>query len=320
MFRFKTGLTGSQREKIRGGIGKALQVDYVGRGEMPGIGFISCITLEPGASVGEHSHPETGEFYLVIEGEGEGILDGRRERVSTGDAFFLNPGESHGLVNTGASPLEFLAVLTSPDPCDAVATEVLGKRDAEGDIMALFLNRWSPRSFLSEPVDEEDLAICFEAARWAPSSYNEQPWRFVFARNREDLDRFLDCLSEFNREWARGAPLLVALCAKKDFTHNSTPNRHSWFDVGAAWMAFSLEARRRGWSTHAMAGFDADLAQAALSLPEGFEVVCFIAMGKRGREDSLPDAAKKMESPNGRNSRCSFVFEGRFPDPDRTSG
>lgn len=187
-------------------------------------------------------------------------------------------------------------------------------RRSSHSIMPLFLNRWSPRSFTSEPVREEDIAACFEAARWAPSSYNEQPWRFIFARKEEDLERFRTCLVDFNRLWADSAPVLVAVCAKKHFTSTGEENRHFAFDTGAAWALLALEATRRGLSAHGMAGFDGDRAKDLLRVPDGFEVICFVAIGHRGERTALPERMRKVEAPNQRRPLGTIVHEASFPD------
>ena len=191
--------------------------------------------------------------------------------------------------------------------------EVAERRKAEREILPLFLNRWSPRSFTAEAVSQEDLMACLEAARWAPSSYNEQPWRFLYAVEPEAKALFTSCLVEFNQAWAGKAPVLLAVCAKRAFSHDGSENRHHAFDAGAAWVLFALEATRRGLCAHAMAGFEVEKAQRALLIPEGFEVLAFVALGHRGPKETLPERMRKGEVPNGRNPVESFAFEGTFP-------
>jgi nitroreductase len=187
------------------------------------------------------------------------------------------------------------------------------RRSSHG-IMPLFLNRWSPRSFTSETVREEDLMACFEAARWAPSSYNEQPWRFIFARKEADLVRFRSCLVEFNRLWADRAPVLVAVCASRRFTASGEDNRHFAFDTGAAWALLALEAARRGLSAHGMAGFDGERAKNTLNVPDGYDVMCFVALGHRGERNVLPEKMQRLEAPNRRKALNTMVYEASFPD------
>jgi nitroreductase len=195
--------------------------------------------------------------------------------------------------------------------------EVAGFRKPLCDVLPLILNRWSPRSFTAEPVGDDQLAACLEAARWAPSSNNEQPWRFLCARREEDLALFRSCLVEFNQAWANAAPVLIAVCAKKSFTRDGSPNACHAFDSGAAWMLFALEARRRGLYTHGMAGFDREKAAHALRVPEDFEVMAFVAMGNRGPKEALPERLQAREFPSGRNPVASFAFEGGFPESPR---
>ncbi len=195
-----------------------------------------------------------------------------------------------------------------------LTSEAGENRRSSHSIMPLFLNRWSPRAFAAEPVREEDLMACFEAARWAPSSYNEQPWRFVFARTRDDLQVFRSCLVEFNRLWADKAPVLVAVCAKRRFTASREDNFHAGFDTGAAWALLALEATRRGLSAHGMAGFDRARAREALKVPDDCEIMCFVALGHRGDKGTLPERMRKMEVPNQRKPLNSLVYEASFPD------
>lgn len=191
--------------------------------------------------------------------------------------------------------------------------EVAEHRTAAHGVLPLFVNRWSPRSYAGEPVSEEDLMACLEAARWAPSSNNEQPWRFLYAVKPEDLVRFASCLVEFNQIWAGKAPVLLAVCAKRAFSRDGGENPNRAFDAGAAWVCFALEARRRGLYAHAMGGYDGDRARQVLRVPEGYEVLAFVALGHRGPKDALPERMQKSEAPNGRQPVGEFAFEGTFP-------
>lgn len=193
-----------------------------------------------------------------------------------------------------------------------LAPDVESRRRSRRSVLPLFLNRWSPRAFLSEPVDVEDLLACVEAAGWAPSSFNEQPWRYVYATAPEDLRRFAECLAPFNRVWAATAPALVCLCARKRFSHDESENRWSAFDAGASWALFALEATRRGLSAHAMAGFDAGITVDRLSIPDTYEPLCFIALGRRGDPASLPADLAAREAPSGRKETEAVAFRSRF--------
>lgn len=175
----------------------------------------------------------------------------------------------------------------------------------------MFIERWSPRALSSEAIAEEDIMTLFEAARWSPSSFNEQPWRFVYACQPDDLQKFRSVLTEKNRIWANKAPLLVLVFSKKTFIHNGKPNRWADFDTGAAWMALTLQANRLGLYTHAMAGFSVEQAYAVTGMdPNECNAICAIAIGKSGAPSTLPDDLRKRETPNDRKSIDEIVFEG----------
>ena len=175
----------------------------------------------------------------------------------------------------------------------------------------MFIERWSPRAFLSNPVAEEDIKTIFEAAHWSPSCFNEQPWRFVYAHESADLERFSSALSEGNQTWANKAPILVFAFSKKSFTHNNKPNRWADFDTGAAWMALTLQANKLGLYTHGMGGFDPEKAFAATGInSDEFNVICAIAIGKIGDANTLPDNLRERETPNNRKPVEEVAFEG----------
>lgn len=186
-------------------------------------------------------------------------------------------------------------------------------RRAAAPVDPQFLDRWSPRAFLPEPLEEGEVAALFEAARWAPSSFNDQPWLFLYARTEEDRRRFLEVLVESNRLWARAAPLLIVLCARRAFRHNGRANRHALFDAGAAWMSLALQARRLGLYAHAMAGFSREKVYATLGVPEAeYEAIAAIAVGRRGDPALLPEKLASNERPNDRKSPGEVAREGAF--------
>ncbi len=194
-----------------------------------------------------------------------------------------------------------------------IDNEVAKHRKADWDIDALFLNRWSPRSFdPRKPVSDDDLKAVLEAARWAPSSYNEQPWRFIIARSKIDRKLFLDLMVEFNQAWAKNAPVLILSCAMMTFARNGKPNRHAFHDVGAAWENMALEATRRGLCIHGMAGFDHERAKKELALPAEAEAVAMLALGHRGKKEDLPKDMQKSECPNQRRSASESCFDGNW--------
>ena len=179
--------------------------------------------------------------------------------------------------------------------------------------------RWSPRSFSDRPVSEEELRTLLEAARWAPSSYNEQPWRFLVAR-QEDGDAFekmLGCLKEGNREWARNAPVLMLTVAKLVFERDGEENRHAFHDVGLAMGNFLNQATEMGIYVHQMAGIHPEGAREEYGVPEGFEVVAGVAVGYLGDPEELddPDRRDAERSERSRKPLDDLVFEGAWGRP-----
>ena len=187
------------------------------------------------------------------------------------------------------------------------------KRTSRYDINPIFVNRWSPRSMTGEEISHNDLMGLFEAARWAPSSYNNQPWRFIYAkRNTENWDKIYSLMVEGNKIWAKNASVLVVVVSRKDFEYNEKPARTYQFDAGSAWENLALEATSRGLATHAMQGFDYDKAKIDLEVPENFDVMAMIAIGKKGQKESLPSNLQKNEYPSDRKPLEEIVMEGRF--------
>jgi nitroreductase len=187
-------------------------------------------------------------------------------------------------------------------------------RRADHPADQIFLDRWSPRAFADKTIPAEYLDVIFEAARWAPSCFNEQPWRFLVAVGGGRLALFKSLLTEKNRQWADRAPVIVFLLARRTFTVTGKPNRHAGFDAGAAWMSAALQARKMGLFTHAMAGIDYEGVYDKLGVDrETFEVVCGIAIGHYGDPATLSDEARAMEAPNGRASQGVTVFYGDPP-------
>jgi len=195
---------------------------------------------------------------------------------------------------------------------------VANGRTADHPIDKLFLERWSPRAFTGEEIPEATLATIFEAARWAPSSYNSQPWRFLYARRgTAHWATFLGLLNEFNQSWAKQAAALVVLVSRETMlppgkTEEIPSHSHS-FDTGAAWGYLALQASLLGWDAHAMVGFDMPRAFATLHVPAGHRVEAAIAIGKRGPASLLPEAMAAREQPNDRKPLAETIFEGGFP-------
>ncbi len=178
----------------------------------------------------------------------------------------------------------------------------------------LIRERWSPRAFASKPVEPPVLASLFEAARWAPSSSNEQPWSYIVA-TKDDTENFAKTLSvlvEFNAAWAKEAPVLMIAVSRLNF-QNGTPNRNAFYDTGAATALLSVEATARGLVVHQMAGFDPAKAKQIFEIPEDCEPIAAIALGYPGDPGSLPDKLRDREvAPRTRKPLTEFVMSGRW--------
>jgi len=190
-------------------------------------------------------------------------------------------------------------------------------RVADHPIDPQFVNRWSPRAFTGADISEETVLTFLEAARWAPSSYNAQPWRFVYARRgTPQWSSLFGLLSEFNRDWAAQASVLIIVLSKTSFTPPgaSAPvaaPTHS-FDAGSAWAYMALQASLSGWHAHGMAGFDKDRARSELAVPDDFAVEAAVAIGKLGDRSLLPERLQAGEAPSLREPLSKLAFEGRF--------
>jgi nitroreductase len=182
--------------------------------------------------------------------------------------------------------------------------------EVEG-VLPLFHARWSPRSFSDREVAPADLAKVFEAARWAASSFNEQPWRFlVGTRNTEPYNKILDSLMPFNQAWAGNAPVLILGTAKTKFSHNDAPNRVAMYDLGAAASYLTLQAAALGLSAHQMGGFDQDTARKSFGIPDDYLFGSVIALGYQAEPDALPNDQMKTQekAPRTRKPLSEIVF------------
>lgn len=193
----------------------------------------------------------------------------------------------------------------------------MSERHADHPIDPLFLQRWSPRAFDESALPEADLLTIFEAARWAPSAFNGQPWRFVYAhRGDAEWERFLGLLIPFNQEWAKSASVLVFILSDSIVTTkwggDQVSHSHS-FDAGAAWACLALQATRLGHFAHAMSGVEFERAQAELGVPGRFRIEAAVAIGRAGDPATLSEKLQARETPSGRNPLSDFVFRGGFP-------
>jgi nitroreductase len=180
---------------------------------------------------------------------------------------------------------------------------------AEG-VLPVILERWSPRAFSDRDVSPSDLKVIFEAARWAPSSFNEQPWRFIVGhRNSETYKKIAESMVPFNQAWATTAPVLILSVAKTRFSHNDSPNNYAVHDLGAADGFITLQAASMGIATHQMAGFDQAKAREAFSIPEVYAIGSVMALGYQGEPSILGEHYQGQEqSPRSRKSLSEIVL------------
>ncbi|MCY1494368.1 Nitroreductase family protein [compost metagenome] len=190
-------------------------------------------------------------------------------------------------------------------------------RQAAYAIHPQFLERWSPRAFTGEAISDDELFALFEAARWAPSANNAQPWRFIYARkDAPSWPALFGLINEGNQRWAANASALVVLVSRTSHRRPGasevTPLRSHSLDSGAAWASLALQALHSGWSSHAIGGFDRERARVELGVPDGYQVEVAIAIGRRAAPESLADDLRERELPNQRHPLSRLVAEGRF--------
>jgi nitroreductase len=186
-------------------------------------------------------------------------------------------------------------------------------RKADFPIESLLIDRWSPRAMSGEEISNEELMRLFEAARWAPSSFNAQQWRALYAhRNGEHWGTFFELLVDANKVWAKNAAVLVLFISRKTFEYNDEPSITHSFDTGAAWQNFALQGFHQGLVIHGMEGFDYDRARKELHIPDEFQVAAMAAVGKPGPKESLPKKLQERESPNDRRKLTDSIREGPF--------
>ena len=192
-------------------------------------------------------------------------------------------------------------------------------RRAAYPIDPMFLERWSPRAYDGSEIPEADLLTMFEAARWAPSAFNSQPWRFLYARRATaDWQRFVGLLIPWNQSWAQGASALVYILSDTmPFADKATgapaPSATHSFDAGAAWACLALQASRMGYHAHGMSGIQYDLARAGLAIPDRWTLNAACAIGRLGDPAILPDELRAREFPSDRRPQEAFVHAGGFP-------
>ena len=187
------------------------------------------------------------------------------------------------------------------------------KRINEYKVDELFINRWSPRAMSGEAISDDELFSLFEAARWAPSSYNHQPWRFVYAkRDTEHWEKLFNFLLEGNRVWVKNAAVIVVLISKTSSDYNQSFMRTHSFDSGAAWENLALQGSLDGLVIHGMSGLDYEKATSELGVPDEYKVEMMFAIGKPGKAEELPEKLQEIEKPSGRKKISEIVSEGEF--------
>ncbi|VVE58214.1 NADH dehydrogenase [Pandoraea iniqua] len=190
-------------------------------------------------------------------------------------------------------------------------------RQADHPIDPQFVARWSPRAFTDETLPEATLNTFFEAARWAPSAYNAQPWRFVYARRgTPHWEKFVGFLNEFNQSWAKHAAAIVIVISKSTLTppgsQQEVPAPTHALDTGAAWGYLALQASLSGWATHAMAGIEHDKIRNELDLSSKYTIEAAVAIGRPGDPATLPEGLRSREVPSPREPLAKIAAEGRF--------
>jgi nitroreductase len=191
-------------------------------------------------------------------------------------------------------------------------------RQPDHPVDALFLERWSPRAFDGSEMPEKDLHTIFEAARWAPSAFNSQPWRFLYAkRDDADWERFLSLLIPWNRSWAHSASVLIYILSDTrpivDKAGQPQGSHSHSFDAGAAWACLALQATRMGYHAHGMSGVAFDRARAELRVPERFRIEAAAVIGHIGDPAILDERMRAREAPSDRRPVSDFAFRGDFP-------
>ena len=184
--------------------------------------------------------------------------------------------------------------------------------DTSPDVHELIRARWSPRSFSPQEVSNHDLRTVLEAARWAASSYNEQPWRFFVARKSDGAayEKLLNILVPMNQAWAKTAPVLIIMAAKKTFSHDGSPNRFGMHDAGAALAQVFLQATALGLHAHGMAGLDTERARKELHIPDDYDVAAAAALGYLAPPDQLPEHHRKGETAKRQRKPLSEIAFG----------
>lgn len=199
---------------------------------------------------------------------------------------------------------------------DDLAKQARMVRKSQYEVADCIINRWSPRAMSGKAISHDELMSLFEAARWAPSSYNGQPWTFLYAtRGSKNWNTFLNLLVDFNKEWAQHAAVLMVVVTRTAPVWSGEPTQTYAFDTGAAWQNLALQASMNGLVAHGMGGFDYERAKNDLQIPEGYVIQAMAAIGRPGKKENLPLSMQENEKPSTRKKIKEFAFEGAFPQP-----
>ncbi|MBF8297030.1 MAG: Nitroreductase [Bacteroidetes bacterium] len=201
--------------------------------------------------------------------------------------------------------------MTAQSESDITNTFVPQRLDTRAPLNELLGRRWSPRAFSEREIEPAKILTLFEAARWSPSSANEQPWHFI-AATKEDTrinNALFESLTEGNRRWARRAPMLVLGVAQSVYSKSGRAYHHAWYDLGQSVANLTVQASALGLAVHQMGGFDAGKVRELLSIPEGYEPVVVFAVGYAERPETLPDDLRRREEePRSRKPLETMVF------------
>ena len=199
--------------------------------------------------------------------------------------------------------------------------QALDAREPSRPILDIFPGRWSPRAFDGTPTTADEMHTILEAARWAPSSYNEQEWRFVYGlKGTPHFDTLLALLVESNQAWCEDAGALIHVSSRTTFKKTGKPNVAYAFDAGLATQNLLLQAASMGLATHCMVGFNKPASLVTLDIPQGVEAHCMIAVGRQGDAAKLSPEMRALEAPNGRNPLGAIAAEGRYDFDENPGG
>eukprot|EP00919_Chromeraceae_sp_WS-2016_P051504 GHVR01122105.1.p1 GENE.GHVR01122105.1~~GHVR01122105.1.p1 ORF type:complete len:216 (+),score=27.62 GHVR01122105.1:30-650(+) len=188
--------------------------------------------------------------------------------------------------------------------------EVKKHRVPEHEVNPVILNRWSSRAMAGTDISDETLMKLFEAARWAPSAFNEQPWRFIYAkRNTENWGKLLDLLVPQNQQWNKNASVLVLVISKKHYDMNKKLSNTNSLDTGASWENLAIQGLSLGLVVHGMSGFDFDKAKQVCDISDNFKVEMMISIGEKGELSSVPEAMQNYENPSGRKPLSELICD-----------